>query len=161
MHPKLVRYASRQLDVDTASEVAVDVMRAFWSKNPSQPKTEVADRQLQRLCYRICDGAIRNALRAQRRHNTLVMAVASKTGPTEPVPDVADLVTRDTSTDILTEVSKTDRQVLALIADGYRVSEIAVVLGTSPAAVSMRLRRAKANVQRALMARGTIEGRDR
>lgn len=160
MHPKLVRYASRQLDIDTASEVAVDVMRTFWSKNPSQPATDVADRQLQSLCYRICDGAIRNALRAQRRHRTLVMAVASKAGPTESVPDVADLVTGDTATDILGKISKTDRQVLVLVADGYRVSEIAVVLGTSPAAVSMRLRRAKSNLQQALMAHGGIEGRD-
>lgn len=44
-------------------------------------------------------------------------------------------------------VSMTDRDVLALIVDGYTIAEIAVILNCKAGAVSVRLQRAKKNAK--------------
>lgn len=147
MHPRLVRYAKRRLDPDTALDVASLSMQTIWSKNVTMPVDDTERRQLQSLAYRIVEGHIRNALRARGRFGRVVVAVADDTRhqPTHST-DIADLVTSD-PVEWLEKLSVTDREVLALLADGYAVAEIAAILDCSPAAVSMRLQRAKRNLK--------------
>lgn len=154
MHPRLVRYARRRLDDDSALDVASQAMHTIWVKNVAPPRTELESRQLQSLAYRIVEGHIRNALRARGRFGRVVNAVA-ETRRNEPthVSDIADLVADGGEVAWLEKLSVTDREVLALVVDGYAVAEIALILDCTPAAVSMRLQRAKRNVK-LLLGRG-------
>lgn len=159
MHPRLVRYAKRQLDPDTALDVASQAMQTIWAKNVAAPVDDSETRRLQSLAYRIVEGHIRNALRARGRFGRVVVAVA-ETRRREPthISDIADLVVDDDTIEWLEKLSVTDREVLALVADGYSVSEIALVLDCTPGAVSMRLQRAKRNLKLIL---GRGDQRDR
>lgn len=154
MHPRLVRYAKRRLDADTALDVASQAMQTIWAKNVATPVDATERRQLQSLAYRIVEGHIRNALRARGRFGRVVDAVA-ETRRLEPthISDIADLVVDGHAIEWLEKLSVTDREVLALVADGYSVAEIALILDCTPAAVSMRLQRAKRNLK-LLLGRG-------
>jgi RNA polymerase sigma factor (sigma-70 family) len=148
MHPRLVRYAKRRLEAESALDVASMSLQTIWSKNLDPPSDDVAERQLQSLAYRIAEGHIRNTLRAQERLRRVVSVVTDtvRTGPAH-VTDIADVVVQPDGSEWLAELSLTDREVLALIADGYAVSEVAVILDCSAAAVSMRLQRARRNLK--------------
>ncbi|MET0449562.1 MAG: sigma-70 family RNA polymerase sigma factor, partial [Aeromicrobium sp.] len=151
-------YARRRLDDDTALDVSSQAMQTIWSKDLAAPRTEIESRQLQSLAYRIVEGHIRNALRSRGRFGRIVLAVA-ETQRLEPnqISDIADLVVEGDAVEWLEKLSVTDREVLALVMDGYAVSEIALILDCTPAAVSMRLQRAKRNL-RLLLGRGTQHG---
>lgn len=148
MHPRLVRYAKRQLDPETALDVASQAMQTIWVKNVAAPADDTERRQLQSLAYRIVGGHIRNTVRARGRFERVVVAVA-ETRHREPthISDVADLVVDGDSVEWLEKLSVTDREVLALVADGYAVAEISLILSCTPAAVSLRLQRAKRNLK--------------
>lgn len=148
MHPKLVRYARRRLDADLALDVSAQAMQTIWVKNLAAPNGDVELRQLQSLAYRIVEGHIRNAQRTDRRHLRVIDAIAEerRAEPTH-VDDIADLLIEGESAAWLEKLSLTDREVLALLADGYAVSEIAVILECTPGAVTMRLQRARKNLK--------------
>jgi RNA polymerase sigma-70 factor (ECF subfamily) len=148
MHPRLVRYAKRRLEAETALDVASQTMQTIWSKNLDNPADDVAKRKLQSLAYRVVEGHIRNTLRANDRFRRLAATVAD-TQRTDPdhVEDIADLVVQPDGSSWLSQLKLTDREVLALLADGYAVAEIAVILDCSPAAISMRLQRARKNLK--------------
>ena len=147
-HPRLVRYAKRRLDPESALDVASQAMQTIWAKNLLAATNDVESRQLQSLAYRIVEGHIRNALRSRSRLGRVVLAVAEarRQEPTH-VSDIADLVVAGESTEWLEKLAITDREVLSLVADGYAVAEIAVILECTPAAVTMRLQRAKRNLK--------------
>lgn len=153
-HPKILRYTKRFLDPDAAMDAAAQTMHTIWVKDVDAPRTEIEHRQLQSLAYRVADGHVRNAHRSASRLARLVEAVAGVAGRRGVAPDVADLVVEG-PTAWLDLLSLTDREVLSLVADGYRVSEISLILECSPAAVSMRLQRARRNLQTILEASTT------
>lgn len=148
MHPRLVRYAKRHVDAESALDVASQTMQTMWSKDLDDADGDVANRQLQSLAYRVLEGHIRNAVRAEdrRRRLSTTVANAKRTDP-KHVEDIADLVVKPGRSAWLSELKFTDREVLSMIADGYVVAEIAVILDCTPAAVSMRLQRAKKNLK--------------
>jgi RNA polymerase sigma-70 factor (ECF subfamily) len=150
MYPKILRYARRRLDAGAADDVASQTMQALWDKDLDDPADEIEERKLRSLAYRVAEGLIRNAVRAGVRRSRLIGRLASAAPGHEP--DVADVVVNGTPSWV-SELPLTDREVLALLVDGYPVAEIAVILDCSPAAVTMRLQRAKKNL-RALMGKG-------
>ncbi len=108
------------------------------------------------MCYRISEGYVRNALRAQRRRHSLLSALVRSFHPDSgKLPDAAELA-GDRVRELLLLVSETDREVLSLAMDGYRVAEIAEVLGCTPPAATMRLRRARANMRELLGEDGSL-----
>ncbi|MDR1426623.1 MAG: hypothetical protein LBJ08_02550 [Bifidobacteriaceae bacterium] len=145
MHPPLARYARRHLDPDTANDVAVDTLRSVWTKGIEAPRDDVEHRQLLSLSYRICDGLIRNATRAEERRRALVERVTQRSSlDTQAAPDIAEgIVQAAAAEELLKQLSDADREVVALLLDGYKVAEMAVILGCGAPAVTMRLRRAK------------------
>lgn len=153
MYPKLVQYARRRLDLDVADEVASQTLQAIWDKDLDDPDGEIEERSLRSLAYRIAEGLINNAVRAGVRRTRLIDRLVSDSDQdSHHAPDVADLVV-DGSPSWVASLPLTDREVLALLVDGYPVAEIAVILDCSPAAVTMRLQRAKKNL-RSLMGKG-------
>lgn len=148
MHPKLLRYAMRDLDDETANEAAIDALQAVWAKQVPAPTTDMEHRKVQSLCYRVLDGLILNALRGERRRGRLLHALQEEAA-TRPQsqPDVSEVL--ESAADLMLEsLRHTDREMLTLLLDGYSVSEIAIIIDRSPAAVSMRLKRAKENLRR-------------
>lgn len=153
MYPKIVQYARRRLDVDVAYEVASQTLQAIWDKDVDDPEGEIEERGLRSLAYRIAEGLINNAVRAGVRRTRLIGRLVSDADQgSRHAPDVADLVVNG-SPSWVSSLPLTDREVLALLVDGYPVAEIAVILDCSPAAVTMRLQRAKKNL-RALIGKG-------
>lgn len=145
MHAKLLRYAMRKLDVDTANEAAIDTLRTIWDKELAAPTTDDEARQLQSLTYKIMDGIISNSLRAGRRRARLVDALITQQQTLgEPEPGTAGHYAVDGDVPaLLAELSAADQQILSLLIDGYSVTEIATILDCTPGAASMRLARAR------------------
>jgi RNA polymerase sigma-70 factor (ECF subfamily) len=150
MHPRVLRYALRQLDPETANEVCVDVMRVMWAKGLAAPRDEADRRRLESLCYRVCKGLIRNALRAEARRRKLDEELLRHTNPSDSVAcDIADRVADDAAVAaLLRQVPVRDREVLSLLADGYKTGEIAIALGVSADTATMRISRAKKRLAR-------------
>lgn len=158
MHPRLVRYAKRRVDADAAMDVAAQTLQTIWSKDMDAPSDDDTDRQLQSLAYRIAEEHLRSLHRVQDR-SSLVTSPATETAYADrsELDDIADLVVAPEGAQWLTQLSFTDREVLALVADGYTVSEIAVILDCSAATVSMRLQRAKRNLK-LILGRRSLDG---
>lgn len=147
MYPKLVRYAQRRVDPAVAEDLAAMTLEAIWVKDVPAPRDEVGQRKLQSFAYRILDGHLRNAQRAAATHRNALQSLAAQDTGRSEVADVADQVVAPTWPDWAEPLSMTDRDVLELLVDGYRVAEIAVILDCTPAAVTMRLQRSKKNAR--------------
>jgi DNA-directed RNA polymerase specialized sigma24 family protein len=76
------------------------------------------------------------------------------------MPDIADEVSDGAWPGWAEPLSPTDREVLDLLIDGYRVAEIADLLDCTPAAASMRLQRAKRNARRLWARQATRHGEE-
>jgi RNA polymerase sigma factor (sigma-70 family) len=155
MRPRLMGTALRSLDVDTANEVAIAALHTIWTKNVEAPRNNVEQLQLQALTYRVLEGNVRNALRSRARRARLLEAVVDReqTARTNE-PDVADSLDwqeDERSIDaLLGALSESERQVVTLVLDGFKVNEIAEMLGRRPGAISMRLNRARKQLRRTL-----------
>ena len=144
MYPVLRRYGKRRLDPETADEAAIDTLRVVWQKRIAAPTNEDERRRLTALTYSIMRGMMRNSLRAERRRRRLLDTLqAERWGHPSVRPDVDEQFEPGLLQDCLTRLSATDREVLSLLNDGYRIGEIAQILGCSPGAVSARLRRTR------------------
>jgi RNA polymerase sigma-70 factor, ECF subfamily len=155
MRPRLMRSAMRVLDVDTANEVAISTLHTVWTKNLPTPRTDGEEVQLQALTFRILDGHVRNAQRAQARRARLHDSVAEQqTTARTTEPDVAQRLEEQAAQqdvqDLLDDLPASEREVVVLVLDGFRVNEIAELLGRRPAAISMRLNRARKRLADAL-----------
>lgn len=144
MYPRLVRYAQRRLDPEQAEDLAAMALQTIWVKDVPSPTTEIDERRLQSLGYRVLDGHLRNRWRADKTSRALVQTLGGQ--PENHDPDIADAVV-EAFPEWAEPLSLTDREVLDLLVDGYKVREIAVILDCTPAAVTMRLQRAKKNAR--------------
>lgn len=158
MHPRLVRYAKRRVDAESAMDVAAMTLQTIWSKDMAAPIDDDADRQLQSFAYRIAEEHLRSLqpVPDPSKRATSPMTDTARVDPAE-IDDIANLVVTPDAAPWLTQLSFTDREVLALVADGYTVSEIAVILDCRAAAVSMRLQRAKRNLK-LILGRRSLDG---
>lgn len=126
-HPKLVRYAQRLVDPSSAEDLASLTLASLWARNIPAPDCEAAHRKLHSLAYRVLDGHLHSPLR--------------------PGVDMAEQIFGPTWKGWTEPLSLTDRDVLELLVDGFKVAEIAEILDCPLAAVTMRLRRAKKNAR--------------
>ena len=139
--PRLVRYAQRRVPPAQAEDMAVAAMQTMWTKNLPSPEKETDRRGLRALAYRVLDGHLRNAVRADAAYQKAVRSAALQQG-TQLMPDIAEDHVAQVWPEWARSLSPTDLEVLGFVVDGYRVSEIAVILECTPAAVTMRLQRA-------------------
>ncbi|MDO4718628.1 MAG: sigma-70 family RNA polymerase sigma factor [Propionibacteriaceae bacterium] len=148
MHPALLRYGMRRLDVDTASEVALDALRVVWEKRIPAPRSDEERRQLRGLSYAIMNGLISNSHRAARRRFRLAEALASEQRVRPDYePGLAEHFVDGRVPEALSQLPARDQEILSLLIDGYGVGEIATILGCSPGAISTRLGRARAKLR--------------
>ena len=149
VQPALVRYVTRMSDHDTAQDVVADTMATMWGKDLPAPATEIEWRQTRSLAYRVAEGHLRNRTRGNRRRDALEQKVRLATTADSAVePDVADAVlVGGTALDQLRTLGTTDREVIALIVDGFTTVEIAAILDCSVSAVKMRALRARQHLR--------------
>jgi RNA polymerase sigma-70 factor (ECF subfamily) len=131
----LRRYLSRRTDPDTAQDVLADAFLVLWRRLDDIP----ADDPLP-WCYGVTRGCLANALRAARRQRRLVarLTLLQPRQTSGPVLDDVDLY------DALGRLSDRDQELIRLWAwEQLKPQEIAVVLGCTANAASIRLHRAR------------------
>ncbi|OUZ10251.1 hypothetical protein BHE97_07800 [Aeromicrobium sp. PE09-221] len=143
--PDLVRYAQRQVNSAEAEDLAQLTLEVIWNKNVQSPRYDLEHKKLKNLAYRVLEGLLRNRWRAEVAYRQAIDRVGKL--PSERTKDLIELVVFDEWPEWTRSLSLTDRQVLELVIDGYKVAEIAIILDCTPAAVSMRLQRARKNAK--------------
>lgn len=154
IHPGLLRYVTRLSDAEIAQDVCAETMATLWKKVLPVPADEIAERQLRSLAYRVAEGHLRNRRRGDRRRQALAIRLMSTTTKEAAMEqDFADSVFEDgPAMQRFGKLRHTDREVIALIVDGFSVAEIAAILECSASAVKMRALRARKNLK-ALLSR--------
>lgn len=143
VHDPLARYLRRRTSAQDADDVMGDVLLTLWRRLDAVPDAAPLP-----WCYGVARRALANHRRAHRRRLQLVAKL-------EAQPPLA--VGREGSADhpelaaALGELSADDRELIVLWAwEGLEPREIAVVLGLTANAVSLRLTRIKKKLLRQL-----------
>ncbi len=134
----LHRYAARRVGPDLADDVVADALLVLWRRLDDVPEVEPLP-----WCYGVARLCVRNVERSERRHRRLVARIKSHT---PAMPLTSALVTeRDAALhEALARLPEGDREILRLWAwESLTASEIAVSLGISANAASIRLHRAR------------------
>jgi len=134
----LHRYARRRTDPDTAQDVVADALLVIWRRLDDVPTDDPLP-----WCYAVARRCLANTVRSARRRHRLVVRLASlpsydeSPGPGHPGRDaVLDAALR--------RLPDSDQELLRLWAwEDLAPREIAVVLGISANASSIRLHRAR------------------
>jgi len=136
VYQPLQRYLGRRAVPDDAEEVLNDVLLTVWRRLPDVPAGAALP-----WCYGVARRALANQRRGRSRHLNLVARLAAQP---PPVLDAAGAGDYPLLAAALTRLNEADREVLRLWAwEQLEPGEIAVVLGSTPNAVSLRLSRAK------------------
>lgn len=150
IHPRIVRFAKRKVDAETANDIAAYTLETVWRKNLPTPQNHDGRSRMEQLTFSVANGLLLNALRSAARRSRLEAALAHHASTqVNEAPDPADLVIRprprqlDEVVEMLVRIPIREREVLAYFAEGYRITEIAAILDKRPGTISMRLRRAR------------------
>lgn len=136
VYEPLQRYALRRCDPHTAEDVVADTLLVLWRRLDQVP----ADEPLP-WTYRVAANCLANARRAQGRR----VRLADKVARLDPPRTVELVEAPDPALHAaLASLAPDDREVLGLWAwEQLSPAEIAVAMGTSANAASIRLHRAK------------------
>jgi RNA polymerase sigma-70 factor, ECF subfamily len=138
----LQRYLLRRTDPATADDVLGDVLLVLWRRLDDVP----ADAALA-WAYGVARGCLTNNRRSTVRQERVVLRLARERGPGDPEPDEA-------LDEAMRALPEADRELLRLWAwEQLPPREIALTLGVSANAVSIRLHRAKQKLKDLLQAR--------
>ncbi len=152
----LRRYLARRADPDLVDDVLAETLLVIWRRLDDVP----ADAALA-WCYGAARRCLANARRAEDRRRRLVLRLVSQPDPRpDPVwagPGAADAALAEA----LAGLSDTDRDVLRLWAwEQLEPREIAVALGISANAASIRLHRAVSRLRHRFATRPGSGGKD-
>jgi RNA polymerase sigma-70 factor (ECF subfamily) len=141
VYEPLQRFLRRRTDPATAEDVLGDVLLVLWRRIDDVPP----DAPLA-WAYGVARGCLANAVRGAGRQQRLVHRLADQpASDPDPDPDLDDA---------LASLPEPDRELLHLWAwEQLPPREIAVVLGISANAASIRLHRATTKLRKALLAR--------
>lgn len=137
VRPGLERYLRRRLDPGRVEDVLADVLLVMWRRADEIPAAEPLP-----WCYGVARGCLANDRRGARRRLALVARLGRERAP------VAANDGDPALGDAMRALPAGDREVLALWAwEDLAPREIAVVLGITPNAASVRLHRATARLR--------------
>ena len=149
----LLRYLARRTDPATADDVLGDTLLVLWRRFDDIPNDATLA-----WCIGVARGCLANRRRTEQRQLRLVHRLAeTATDPAEEQQDPA-------LDEALATLKDKDREVLRLWAwERLEPREIAVVLGITPNAASVRLHRATGRLRQQLgksrAAAGQVRGR--
>jgi RNA polymerase sigma-70 factor (ECF subfamily) len=142
----LQRYLRRRTDPATADDVLGDVLLVMWRRADDIP----ADAALA-WCYGVARGCLANSVRARQRHLRLVRRLADDRSWQQPGAAAEDPLLHDA----MRGLPAKDLEILRLWAwEDLAPREIALALGISTNAASIRLHRATKRLKGRLAADG-------
>ena len=143
-YPRVAAYAMRRARTrDDALDAVGDTMLVAWRRLDEIP----TDATMLPWFYGVARRVLANQFRSADRRRRLVEKVER-----EPQPGAVEF---DAIHEALDKMRDDDRELLTLVAwDDLDNDEIAVVLGTTPAAVAVRLHRARSRLARQLARMG-------
>jgi RNA polymerase sigma-70 factor, ECF subfamily len=134
----LQRYLRRRLPASDVEDVFADVLLTLWRRIDAIP----GERPLP-WCYGVARRTLANHRRTNRRHLALVGRLSAQP-QSFPAPDPTDLDGDPALASALATLPPPDREILYLWAwEELEPREIALVLESTPNAVSLRLSRAR------------------
>lgn len=143
VYEPLQRFLRRRVPRDDADEVLGDALLTIWRRIDDIPAEAALP-----WCYGVARRALSNRRRSDRRYLRLVDRLAQTSDPAFAV-DAPGAAEYPEVTAAFARLPIGDREVLRLWAwEDLDPREIAIVLDTSPNAVSLRLARAKAKLAR-------------
>lgn len=135
VYEPIQRYVRRRVDRDTADDVVSETLLTLWRR-----LDDVPDRAQLPWAYGVARRHVANHRRSNARHLRLVQRAGAERPPAEPTETPLDSELEAA----LADLGDSDRELLRLWAwEELEPGEIAVVVGLSPNAVSIRLHRAK------------------
>lgn len=139
----LQRYVRRRTNLDDAEEVLDDVLLVLWQKLPILDQEDYLP-----WCYGVARRTLANRRRSQQRRVRLLDRLSRESVRSEP-PDEVGLDDYPQLAIAFSRLAEPDREVLRLWAwEGLEAREIAIVLGITANAVSLRLSKAKKKLAR-------------
>lgn len=139
----LQRYLRRRTSFDDAEEALDDVLLVLWQKLPVLTQDDYLP-----WCYGVARRTLANRRRSQQRRIRLLDRLTREPALPE-VPDEVGLDDYPQLASAFGQLPEPDREVLRLWAwEGLEAREIAIVLGTTANAVSLRLSKAKKKLAR-------------
>lgn len=155
VHRPLHRYLARRCAAHDVDDALADVLLVLWRRLDDVP----AEQPLP-WCYGVARGVLANQRRGERRRLALLDRVLRLDPPPAAAPPPDDDGAPPEVGTALATLAEADRELLRLWAwEELGPTEIAVVLGTTPNAASIRLHRARGRLRRALEVTGTGERR--
>jgi RNA polymerase sigma-70 factor (ECF subfamily) len=137
------RFLARRTDPDTAEDVLADTLLVCWRRLDELPEEPLP------WVYGVARNALANVDRGARRQRRLAARVAVVDPPAESLPEQPE--TDDRVARALAALRPEEAELIRLWAwEELAPAEIAVVLGVTPNAVSIRLYRARDRVKEAL-----------
>ena len=138
----LQRYLLRRTDPATADDVLGDVLLVLWRRLDDVPPDAAPA-----WAYGVARGCLANSRRSAVRQERVVLRLAQEREAEKPEPDEA-------LDEAMRALPEADRELLRLWAwEQLAPREIALALGISANAVSIRLHRAKQKLKELLQAR--------
>ena len=141
-HDALQRYCLRRLPVDQVNDAMAEVFLVAWRRIDVVPGGSEALPWL----YGVARRTIANAMRGERRRRRLAAKLVSFLPDPAPSPETTVVQSEEgrVVSEALARLRPEDRELLMLrVWEQLSSKEIAAVLGISPAAVDMRLTRAR------------------
>ncbi|MCS6976106.1 MAG: sigma-70 family RNA polymerase sigma factor [Gemmatales bacterium] len=151
-----VAYA-RTLDGDLAADIAQEAFLRLWREWETGQRIENPRRWMLRVARNLAEDDAKSAF---RRNGTCEPQVLTGFESRESLPldRVLQRERREQVRAVLAELAETDREILTLrYGLEYETAEIAEILGINPAAVLMRLSRARQRLAERLKEKGVTE----
>lgn len=141
-YPQVLAYARRRFEEEDARDVAAETFLVAWRRRKDLPASDTTP-WLYGVARRVASDRRRSSQRAER----LTQRISQE--PLDPRPD--ELPYPQGLLVALSQMNEADRELLLLIGwEGLTPAEAAVALGCSPAALRVRLHRARRRLSRLL-----------
>ena len=149
----LRRYLARRTDAATADDVLADTLLVCWRRLDELPDDPLP------WAYAVARNCLANARRGVRRQDRLAARISVVDPPRETVPGPGE--GDDVLAGALARLRPDDAELLHLWAwEQLTAGEIAVVLGITPNAASIRLHRAREKLRTELRKIGAAAGHE-
>lgn len=139
-HPEVLRYAQRRTDAETARDIAAETFVVAWRRLADIPNDH-ARAWLFATARHLLSNALRSSARRERLSSRLRDLSAEGVSAADLAQRVVDVDYLDRLLSALTDV---EREALELVEwDGLSPAEAATAVGCTPAALRVRLFRAR------------------
>lgn len=141
LHPRLLSFAAVRADLDVARDATHQALAAVWERYKARPRprTPIQRSRLEQLTFKVAYDIATDAQQSGRDHRgTTGFSQEAIANDEMDVAEESDLVPRPRSgrddglPPALCRLASSEREVLSYFVEGYKVREIAAILGRRP-----------------------------